>query len=192
MPSGGWRKKECTEIPHFVSRRPSGPQALRCPMVQAYHVIFSTYGFWLPNDPRGSNSTFVRSWRLLPFGKATTTASRRSVASAAHDVQRRLAAKRELMFPPVRLSGLQARAVGRGFAVVIEKAGFFVHACAILPCHVHLVLARHEYRVEQMINLLKGGATRRLIEEGLHPLQEYPQKDGSFPSPWGAIAGGCF
>lgn len=28
-------------------------------MVIGYHVIFSTYGFWLPNDPRGSWSCGV-------------------------------------------------------------------------------------------------------------------------------------
>jgi len=30
-------------------------------MVIAYHAIFSTYGFWLPNDPRGSWSEFKES-----------------------------------------------------------------------------------------------------------------------------------
>lgn len=30
-------------------------------MVLAYHVIFGAYGFWLPNDPRGSWSKFVAS-----------------------------------------------------------------------------------------------------------------------------------
>jgi len=34
-------------------------------MVRAYHVIFGMYGFWLPNDERGSWSDFVGSWELL-------------------------------------------------------------------------------------------------------------------------------
>ena len=38
-------------------------------MVRAYHAIFTTYGFWLPNDPRGSWSDFVRSWELFKHGK---------------------------------------------------------------------------------------------------------------------------
>jgi hypothetical protein len=37
-------------------------------MVLAYHLIFSMYGFWLPNDPRGSWSEFVASWELFRFG----------------------------------------------------------------------------------------------------------------------------
>ena len=48
--------------------------------VLAYHVIFSTYGFWLPNDPRGSWSTDVRNPDLLTFGEATKVETPRSVA----------------------------------------------------------------------------------------------------------------
>jgi hypothetical protein len=40
-------------------------------MIHAYHVVFGTYGFWLPNDPRGFWSDFVGAWELLPFGDAT-------------------------------------------------------------------------------------------------------------------------
>lgn len=34
-------------------------------MVRWYHAIFSAYGFWLPNDPRGSWSDFVRAWHFF-------------------------------------------------------------------------------------------------------------------------------
>jgi hypothetical protein len=36
--------------------------------VLAYHVVFGAYGFWLPNDPRGSWSDFVASWELFRAG----------------------------------------------------------------------------------------------------------------------------
>jgi len=39
-------------------------------MIRAYHAIFTAYGFWLPNDPRGSWSDFVGSWELFRFGPA--------------------------------------------------------------------------------------------------------------------------
>ncbi len=53
------------------------------PPVLAYHVIFGAYGFWLPNDPRGSWSDFVAAWELfLAGGHATKTTTRRSVARA--------------------------------------------------------------------------------------------------------------
>ena len=54
--------------------------------VLGYHVIFSAYGFWLPNDPRGSWSDFVGSWDLFRAGgRATLTTATRSQAGVAHD-----------------------------------------------------------------------------------------------------------
>jgi hypothetical protein len=38
-------------------------------MVIASHVIVGMYGFWLPNDERGSWSDFIGSWELLRFAK---------------------------------------------------------------------------------------------------------------------------
>lgn len=43
-------------------------------MIVGYHLIFSAYGFWLPNDPRGSWSNFVGSWDLFRYGRATKAA----------------------------------------------------------------------------------------------------------------------
>jgi hypothetical protein len=56
-------------------------------MVKGYHAIWSCYGFWLPNDARGSWSNEVWAKHLRPFGEATKTNSRRSLADAPHDVQ---------------------------------------------------------------------------------------------------------
>src|SRR5262245_6080172 len=107
-------------------------------MIVGYHIIFGMYGFWLPNDPRGSWSDFVGSWDLFRFGPATKTTERRSVAHRSHDRAPRLAAKEALKYHAVVLNGLQARAVGWGFADYFEKSAFPVWACAILPDHVHL------------------------------------------------------
>ena len=41
-------------------------------MVLASHVIIGMYGFWLPNDERGSWSDFVGSWEVLRFGQGAT------------------------------------------------------------------------------------------------------------------------
>jgi REP element-mobilizing transposase RayT len=152
--------------------------------VRAYHVIFCAYGFWLPNDPRGSWSDFVASWELARFGMATKTTTRRSVASAPHDRRRRMAAKEALNHTPVEFTGLQALAISRGFKDVITKSQYTVYACAILPFHVHMVLARCPYRVEQAVRLLKGAASGELARAGLHPFADSPLPDGSLFSPW--------
>jgi REP element-mobilizing transposase RayT len=150
----------------------------------AAHVILSMYGFWLPNDPRGSWSDFVAAWELLRFGKATKVSTRHSVASAQHGRKQRLAAKRALKYPPVLLNGTQARAVGRGFGQAVRESGYAIHACSILDDHVHLVLAPHARTIEQMVRHLRGRATMRLRAERLHPLESYEKPDGSVPSIW--------
>lgn len=153
-------------------------------MIHAYHVIWGTHGFWLPNDPRGSWSEFVASWELARFGSATKSLERREVDVAQWRAWR-TAAETALKFPSVHFTGGQARAVGKGFANAVRKSGLTIWACSILPEHVHLVVARHTYKAEQICNLLKGEATKELIAESLHPLAAYVVR-GRTPSPWAA------
>jgi REP element-mobilizing transposase RayT len=153
-------------------------------MVIGYHLILSAYGFWLPNDPRGSWSDFVGAWELVRFGKATITQSRKSLALQPHNTQNRLAAKKVLKYPDVHFTGIQARAIGRGFADFAERSELIIWACSILPEHVHMLIARHRYKVEQIANLLKGAATRALVKEKLHPFKDYSFTNSRLPRVW--------
>ena len=153
-------------------------------MILAYHAIVTAYGFWLPNDPRGSWSDFIRAWELLHFGEATKTDARRSVARKPHDAQKRAAAKKWLQYPPVVFDGRQALAVAKGFELAIEEGDYKVLACSILPEHVHLVIRRHERKPQQIASHLKARATQRLKAEQRHPLAAFSRDDGSLPSPW--------
>ena len=134
------------------------PEGLAMPVL-AYHAIITAYGFWLPNDPRGAWSEFVRCWEIAKFGKATKVSTHRSVAAASHDCQQRLRAKESLRYPAVSFTGLQAQSVGNGFRRAIAESGYTVCACAILSEHAHLVILRHKHRIEQVIAHLKGRAT---------------------------------
>ena len=147
-------------------------------MILAYHVIISAYGFWLPNDDRGSWSDFVGAWELLRFGRATTTSVRHSLANEPIDWKRREEAQAALKYPPVVFNGIQARAIARAFAAQIQTSGITLFACSILPDHIHLVMQRHRYKVEFAVNLLKGAATRQLIQEGIHPHEHYRTRSG--------------
>lgn len=140
-------------------------------MVIGYHVIFGAYGFWLPNDPRGSWSDFVGAWELFRYGPATKTTETRSLAARPHDRRLRLAAKAALKRLAVRFNDAQIEAVGRGFGDYAGSADLQILACAVLRDHVHLVLARHRLKVESLASQLKGAATRRLVAEGLHPFE---------------------
>lgn len=159
-------------------------------MVIAYHVIFTAYGFWLPNDPRGSWSKFVASWELLlAGGKATKTNERQSLARVEHDRNLRERTKAALKFSPVEFTGQQAHSVAMGFAQAIEEGGYATCACSVLPEHVHMVVKRHERDIERIVGHLKSSATRRLDANGMRPFSGTRKSDDARQSPW---AEGCW
>ncbi|MGL4595597.1 MAG: hypothetical protein ACRCUY_12805 [Thermoguttaceae bacterium] len=136
-------------------------------MIIAYHVIFSAYGFWLPNDPRGRWSNIVSAWELYRFGGAAVKAeTRKSVAAAPHDIERRLAAKEHLKNSPAVFTEIEVESIGRGFAIAVEAGNYAAFACAILPEHVHLVLGSGKISAEQMVGKLKQRATQQLVADG--------------------------
>jgi REP element-mobilizing transposase RayT len=153
-------------------------------MILAYHFIFSAYGFWLPNDPRGSWSDTIRVYELLKYGPAAKITTTRSVAHVPHDRAKRLEAKGALKYPPVRFTGTQARAIARGFAIAAGEGGYIFRALAILPDHCHMVIERHATPIDHIARHLKAKATARLSLEGRHPLSAYLRADRTTPSPW--------
>ena len=152
-----------------------------------FHIICTTYGFWLPNEERGSGSDFVRADHLRKFGPANPALTRRSVAYKPYDREIRRAARESLKYPYVELSGRQALAVAHGFANELSCFGGTLHACAILETHFHVVTPQHRYDVRRFAGRLKGAATKQLRAERLHPLRDHPLPDGSLPSPWSRL-----
>lgn len=151
-------------------------------MIHGYHVIFGAYGFWLPNDPRGSWSDFVGAWELHRFGSATKNLDRPVLTPEQE--QLRIEAKQALHYPAVRFTGVQARAVALGFGIASRKSNLSIWRCSVLSEHVHLALARHTFKVEYIAGLLKGEATKRLKVEDLHPLAQFATARSGPPTPW--------
>jgi REP element-mobilizing transposase RayT len=153
-------------------------------MIIATHVIISAYGFWLPNDPRGSWSDFVGAWELRKFGPATRVNGRRSYAHDPHDVALRRGAKSALKYPPVRFNNAQRQAIADGFARACNEASYICFACCIGHDHAHLILQRHSRDTDVIVGHLKSHATRELTDHGIHPLRDRVGKRGGFPTPW--------
>ncbi len=154
-------------------------------MVHGYHIVICAYGFWLPNDPRGSWSDFVGKWELLRFGESTRGSELRHLAQLTPDeLNRRDAARKSLKYPPVQFDGSQALAIGKGFATACSDYGYNIWACSILPEHTHLVIGRHRYIAEMVTIKLKAAATRSVIERGIHPLMKYAKGDQRPPRMW--------
>jgi hypothetical protein len=153
--------------------------------VIGFHIIACTYGFWLPNDERGSGSDFVRSEALTKFGPANPVSHSRSVARKPYDFQIRQMARSSLRYPPVVLTLDQIASVGRGFA---KELGIFaatvVFACAVLRDHFHLVTGPCRYDIRRFAGRMKGAGTKQLLEDRIHPMSKFTDAEGLVPSPW--------
>ena len=149
----------------------------------AYHLTFTTYGFWLPNDPRGSGSRVVWSEPLAAHGAATFVADRRrSRARCAHDPAVRVAAQADLKHPPVLLDAARRAAVRRGLTVYTERTNEALELAAVLKDHVHVLVHRGARQWEQIEAGVKAKATLAMSEGSCHPFQ--PDGKGRRHTPW--------
>lgn len=150
-------------------------------MILGYHFIFSAYGFWLPNDPRGSWSEVVCQFELLRYGPATKVSTTKSVATAKHDRGLREKAKEALKYPPVCFTGKQAVLIARGFGVAKVQHDYEINALAIVPDHVHLVMRTHDsIQPCQIAAHLKAKATSELGSHDQHSLAPFSSASGEF------------
>ena len=143
-------------------------------MAFAYHIIFGTYGYWLPNDPRGSWSDFVGSWELFRCGPATKITNPHTFVDISYEHQLCEKFRKALKHPLVRFSEPQIQAVANGFAIAINEGSYAVQACAILSEHVHMIIARHERAIGKIVGHLKARATKQLHEDGLWFMDKRP------------------
>ena len=153
-------------------------------MVRWYHAIFTAYGFWLPNDPRGSWSTFVAAWELLKFGPATKVDGKQSRAHLPHDFHTRHQAKLALKYPPVRFDETQRAAIALGIAQACNESKIILHGCAIGFDHVHVVVARHVKTIEQIVGQFKGRSSQQMRAARCHPMEAFGPAGRVLHSPW--------
>ena len=130
-------------------------------MVIGYHSIFTTYGTWLPNDPRGSYSKEVYNRELKALGPVWH--GRQSPQPDRRKLSRfHTAARPRLNRSPYFIDESTRPAAAAGFRQAITRLGIIVVGCAIMDDHVHLVVLRSKYRIEYVVNQLKGAATRAM------------------------------
>ena len=108
-------------------------------MIIAYHAIFTTYGTWLPNDPRGSYSKEVYNAELsalgeIKYGRQSPQPNRRAIRRFHTAARPRLARK------PHYIDDTARPIVAGAFGRVVERLDLPVRACAIMNDHVHLLV----------------------------------------------------
>jgi REP element-mobilizing transposase RayT len=130
-------------------------------MIIAYHAIFTTYGTWLPNDPRGSYSKAIYNAELAELGAIRY--GRQSPQPDRQSIHRfRVAVMPRLARPPYHLTNETRLVVADAFAKVVARLCLTVPACAIMNDHVHFLVWRSKHTIEYVVNQLKGAATLAL------------------------------
>lgn len=135
------------------------------PLVIAYHLIWTVYGTWLPNDPRGSGSRAVatdvlRDLGELHYGRKTAQPPRREVRAFYER------ATPLLVHPVMTLSADAFETTACGVADAIAEQSYTCYACAVMPDHVHMVIRKHKHKAEEMLGNLKLLSRKRLVDAG--------------------------
>lgn len=138
------------------------------PLVIAYHLIWTGYGWWLPNDPRGSGSKSIRSDVLAELGELHY--GRKKVQPAGREVHAFYEQARELLKHSLLTFEDDARSeIALAFQNVIESERYTCYACVIMPDHVHILIRKHKHLAEEMVANLKRVSAQRLLSTGQAP-----------------------
>lgn len=142
------------------------------PLVIAFHLVWTAYGWWLPNDPRGSGSHEIRCDTLAELGE--THFGRKKVQPAGWVVFEFYRQAATLLKHPLLTLDEAARAtIGGAFVEVIAAERYTCYACAIMPDHVRVMIRKHKHAAEEMIENLIEASREKLIRAG-HRKPDHP------------------
>lgn len=131
------------------------------PLVIAYRLIWTGYGWWLPNDPRGSLSSSINCDVFKDLGELHY--GRKRVQPASREVREFYQQATPLLHNPLLKFDLPARQIiAEAFAEVIETERYTCYACALMPDHVHMLIRKHKHTAEEMIKNLKDASRSKL------------------------------
>jgi REP element-mobilizing transposase RayT len=143
------------------------------PLVIGYHLVWTAYGHWLPNDPRGSGSKVIRSDLLAQLGEIHY--GRKKVQPSSKDIKAFYEqAKQLLRHPVLEFGDAERKIVALAFAELIRERPYTCYACAIMPDHVHLLVRKHKDLSEDMIDNFQERSRLALKANGFggadHPI----------------------
>ncbi len=120
------------------------------PIVIAYHLVWTGYGWWLFTDPRGSMSSVLRNEYLrdtgeMHFGRKRIQPRSSEVREHFRTTESKLAHARRTF------SDVEIDCIGSAFARVVTECVYTVYACAIMMDHIHLLIRKHRHSAEDMI-----------------------------------------
>ncbi len=156
-----------------LRRNPATVQVMSKPLVIAYHLVWTAYGWWLPNDPRGSMSRNVENESIAALGLPHFGRRRSQPPSLLIRRFYRHAAD-VLKYPLLVFQEPERTLIGDAFRGIVLARRYTCYACAIMPDHVHLVVRKHRDSAEQMIHEFQGASRLGLataeVRVGDHPV----------------------
>ncbi len=137
-------------------------------MVIGHHLMFTGYGHWLPNDPRGSLSLRVWSPELAELAQAHF--GRRNPQPSLEELKAFYArADGLLAYPVLWFDAPQREALIDAVASVVQRERLTCWACAVLSNHVHVLVRRHRLKGDQMHARIREACVETLRERCLVP-----------------------
>lgn len=112
--------------------------------VIGHHLIWTLYGHWLANDPRGSGSEILQEEKLAVLGPIHQGRKPEHLQPSRTELRQfHRRAEPLLAHKKFWLDAAKRKALGAAFPEVVAEANYTVWACAILSNHIHLVIRRH-------------------------------------------------
>ena len=142
------------------------------PLVIGYHLIWTAYGWWLPNDPRGSMSRFLANDLLrelgeLHYGRKRAQPASRHIRAFYEDAADKL--KHDLL----EFGAKEIAAIADAFRSVVAECRYTCYVCVIMRDHVHLLIRKHRDSAEEMIFNFQEASRLRLRTLRLRP-EDHP------------------
>ena len=135
------------------------------PLVIGYHLVWTGYGWWLPNDPRGSTSSCIMCDVLTDLGELHY--GRKRVQPTSQVIRQFYdAAVPRLEFAQVSFTSEEVDQIALAFSREIEAQRYTCYACAIMLDHVHLLIRKHKHAAEEITRNLQRSSHLNLRESG--------------------------
>lgn len=139
-------------------------------MIIAHHLMWTAYGYWMPNDPRGSMSREIRVERVAELGKSHYGRKPKQ-PSAVEQREFREQAKTVLKHELLAFNNNDVQLLACGFADIIKEHNYTCYACAIMPDHVHILIRKHRDNGEEMIQRFQQETREAMINAGRRPTE---------------------
>jgi REP element-mobilizing transposase RayT len=131
-------------------------------MIAGFHLIWTAYGWWLPNDPRGSSSHEIRVERIAGLGELHQ--GRKAVQPTGQELRAFYdQARATLQHGLLRFEDGDIEIIAQAFRETITRERYTCYACALMGDHVHCLIRKHKHHAETMIHNLQAASRAALV-----------------------------